>query len=342
MSLLRYDVTTGDWVVLASARGARPDRTGARRRSEPALPVSFDPDCPFCPGNEAKTPATIDAEPDAADGSRWSARLFENKFPALSSQANTERRVTGPLFRDMDGHGRHEVLVESPHHARALWDQPAEQVARVLELLHRRATALGRDPRLEVVQIFKNSGSVAGSSIPHPHFQIIATPIVPRQLRVKFNTAAEHYQVTGRSVYVELCRAEIESAVRMVASNESFVAFTPFASRTPYETWILPRRPAPTFDLAERATLPALAALLLDVLGRLRRVLDDPPFNLIVNSAPRRHADEPDFVWHIEILPRLSQPAGFELATGMAINPVEPELAAEKLRNANAGDSSCR
>ena len=342
MSLLRYDVTTGDWIVLASARGARPDRTGARRRSQPASPVSFDPDCPFCPGNEAKTPATIDAEPDPADGSRWSVRLFENKFPALRSDAKTERRVTGPLFRDMEGHGRHEVLVESPDHARALWEQPTDQVVRVLEVLHRRATTLGHDPRLEIVQIFKNSGSVAGSSIPHPHFQIIATPIVPRQLRLKLTTAAEHYQVTGSSVYVELCRAELESAVRIVATNESFVAFTPFASRTPYEIWILPRQVTPTFDLADRATLPALAALLVDVLGRLRRVLDDPPFNLIVNSAPRRHADEPDFVWHIEILPRLSHAAGFELATGMAINPVEPELAAEKLRNAGPGESPCR
>src|SRR4029079_12178779 len=176
MSLLRYDVTTGDWIVLASSRAARPDRTGLRRRSMPAPRALHDPDCPFCVGNEDKTPPTIDAEPDPADGSRWSVRLIENKFPALSSDAHTERRLTGPLFREMDGHGRHEVLIESPDHGRAFGEQPVEQVVRVLEVLHRRAAALARDPRLEVVQIFKNSGSAAGSSIPHPHFQIIATP----------------------------------------------------------------------------------------------------------------------------------------------------------------------
>lgn len=334
MPVLRYDVTTGDWIALASARAARPDRTNVRRRSEPAPPVSHDPLCAFCIGNEALTPPTLDHEPDPADPSRWSTRVFENKYPALRGDAHTERRLLGPLFREMDGHGRHEVLVESPDHGRSLADQPGEQVVRVLELLHRRSVTLARDPRLEVVQIFKNSGASAGSSMPHPHFQLIATPVVPRQIRIKFATAADHYQVTGSSVYVELCRAELEAQIRIVASNEAYVAFTPFASRTPYETWILPRQPAPAFDLADRASFPALAGLLLDVLQRLRAVVDDPPFNLVINSAPRRHADEPDFVWHIELLPRLTQTAGFELATGMAINPVEPELAAERLRAA--------
>jgi UDPglucose--hexose-1-phosphate uridylyltransferase len=232
----------------------------------------------------------------------------------------------------MDGHGRHELLIESPDHARTLAQQPLEHVERVLRVLSRRARALAADPSLEVVQLFKNHGSFAGSSMPHPHFQILATPVVPRQIRIKYQVAAEYYNTTGASVYSELCRAELEAAVRLVSVNSEFVAFAPFASRTPYETWIVPRRAASTFENADPDTLTALAGLLLDVLGRLRRVLDDPPYNLVINSAPRRHADEPDFVWHMELLPRLTNAAGFELGTGMAINSVLPEAAAEALR----------
>lgn len=331
---LRFDVTTGDWVVLAGDRAARPDQRSAKAAAKPPSPPDYEPGCPFCLGNESQLAAIVDEEPDPADPTRWSVRLVENKYPALRSNLAPERRVHGPLFRELAGHGRHEVLIESPHHGLSLAQQPPEQIQRVLSVLHRRCQALASDRRLEVVQIFKNSGAAAGSSQAHSHFQLIATPVVPRQVRIKFQTAAEHYQVTGNSIYVELCRAELEAGSRLIAVNDDYVAFSPYASRTPYETWILPRNPAPTFDLAAASTLPALASLLGDVLRRVRSALDDPPYNIVVNSAPRRHADEPDFVWHVELIPRLNQAAGFELATGMPINEVPPELAAQTLRDA--------
>lgn len=331
MSTLRFDVTTGDWVAFSDLRGKRPD--GFRKHAQHStLPPNYEPSCPFCPGNEASTPEATDLEPDPRDPSRWSVRLCGNKYPVLAPTASTSRRLLGPLFREMDGHGRHELLIESPDHARTLAEQPLEQVERLFHVLHRRARSLASDPSLELVQIFKNHGSLAGSSMPHPHFQILATPVVPRQIRIKYQMAAEYYNTTGTSVYSELCRAELEAAVRVVSVNSDFVAFAPFASRTPYETWIVPRRPASTFDNAEPMSLTTLAAILLDVLNRLARVLDHPPYNLVINSAPRRHADEPDFVWHIEVLPRLATSAGFELGTGMAINTVLPEVAAEALR----------
>lgn len=334
MSTLRFDVTTGDWVAFSSLRSQRPDGFHANPARSAARP-SHEPSCPFCPGNEASTPEATDLEPDPHDPSRWSVRTFANKYPVLEPSVSTERRLVGPLFREMDGHGRHEVLIESPDHARPLAEQSVEHLHRLLRVLHRRSRALASDPSLEVVQIFKNHGSRAGSSMPHPHFQLLATPIVPRQIRIKYQMAAEYYNVTGRSVYAELCRAELESGARVVSANAEFVAFAPFASRTAFEIWILPRRPASTFDHAEPATLAALPEILLDVLGRLSRTLDDPPYNLVVNSAPRRHADEPDFVWHIELLPRLTTVAGFEIGTGMAINSVLPETAAEALRAAS-------
>ena len=331
MSTLRYDVTTGDWLVFAAERATRPNPLH-RADAGLAQAVAHDPACPFCVGNEHQSPADIDTEPDPSDPARWSVRLFENKYPALRPDCSPERRLHGSLFRDMQGHGRHEVLVESPHHSLHLAEQPIDQVVRVLRVLHRRCRALASDPRLEVVQIFKNHGAEAGSSLPHPHFQLIATPIVPRQIRIKFQMAVEYYNVAGRSVYVDLTEAEVDARSRLVADNSSFVAFAPYASRAPYEVWIVPRTPVPTFDLAAPECLPALAELLVDVLRRLRAAVGDAPFNLVVNSAPRRHADEPDFVWHVEIVPRLTRSAGFELATGMSINSVMPELAAEHLR----------
>ncbi|HET9955768.1 MAG TPA: galactose-1-phosphate uridylyltransferase [Polyangiaceae bacterium] len=333
MSTLRFDVTTGEWVAFSSVRSKRPD--GFRSRAVHAtIPPNSEPSCPFCPGNEALTPPACEVEPDPRDPSRWSVRIFQNKFPVLEPVGTTTRRINGPLFREMDGYGRHEVVVESPEHSRALFQQGVEHVARLLRVLHRRAATLYRDAGLEVVQIFKNHGSSAGSSMRHPHFQIVGTPIVPRQMRIKYQTAAEYYQITGSSVYADLARAELVAQTRVIAQNPEFVAFAPYASRAPFEMWVVPLRLAPTFESADPSTLPALAELLVDVLGRLSRALDNPPFNLLLNSAPRRHADEPDFVWHIEIVPRLATAAGLELSTGMAINGVFPESAAELLRAA--------
>lgn len=334
MSILRYDVTTGDWLAYSTARAKRPDGFGGGAPAASTRPGPHDPNCPFCPGRESSTPPACDVEPDPSDPSRWSVRIVPNKFPALDPSASLERRHNGPLFREMDGHGRHELVVESPDHDRYLWEQPLEQVERLVHSLARRAKTLAADPELEVVQIFKNHGSRAGSSMPHPHLQIVATPIVPRLIRTKYHTAADYYNATGVSLYTELCRAELDAGERIVCVNEEFVAFAPYASRSPYETWIVPRRASSTFYDADPATLAALPSLLLDVLGRLARALGPPPFNLLIHSAPRRHADEPDFVWHIEILPRLATAAGFELATGMTINAVLPEDAARTLREA--------
>ena len=331
MSSLRFDVTSGDWVAFSDLRAKRPHEF-LKRTPGSLSPPHLDPLCPFCPGNEARTPEPTDIEPDVEQPSLWSVRVCPNKYPVLEPTATTGRRVLGPLFREMDGHGRHELLIESPDHGCSLANQPLSQVERVIRVLHRRARALASDASLEVVQIFKNHGSVAGSSMVHPHFQIISTPVVPRQVRIKYQMAAEYYNTTGASVYADLCRAELQAAVRVVSVNDAFVAFTPFASRTPYETWIVPRHPSSTFDNAPSETIAALPPILRDVLQRISRTLNDPPYNLVIHSAPRRHADEPDFVWHIELLPRLATAAGFELATGMAINSVLPETAAETLR----------
>jgi len=329
-SCLRFDVTTGDWVVFAPGRAARPTAYPTRGQAPP--PSAPDQGCAFCPGNEAQTLPAIDVESDPEHPGRWLVRAFPNKYPALRPDAPQKRERSGALLSQIGGRGAHEVVVCSPDHALTIGRLPEHQVSALLRVLQRRHRALDANHELEVVQIFQNQGERAGASLPHPHVQIIATPVVPRQLRLKYQIAAEYYQAQGVSLYQDTCQAELEAGRRVILETREFVAFAPFASRIPYQMWIVPRDPRPTFAAAETSSLPALARTLRDVLQRLEVALGNPAYNLTFFGAPRRHADEPDFVWHIEVLPRLALDAGFELATGMAINHVLPETAAETLR----------
>jgi UDPglucose--hexose-1-phosphate uridylyltransferase len=327
---LRFDVTTGDWVVFAGGRAGRPVQFAPPQSLRPTAPR--EETCPFCPGNESSTPPAVDVELNPQRAGAWQVRVFPNRYPALLPEAAPLRTQAGPFFRAMGGHGVHEVVVCSPDHACPIAELPVEQITRLLAVLQRRYRALAADPALEVVQIFENHGGRAGASLQHPHLQIIATPIVPRLVRLKYTMAEEYYQLHGSSLYADLCRAELEAQTRVVVENSEFMVFAPYASRVPYETWIVPRTPAPNFGMASPASLPALARTLQELLQRLHAALGDPAYNLTFFGAPRRHSDEPDFAWHIEVLPRLAIAAGFEFATGMAINSVLPEAAAEMLR----------
>lgn len=333
-SSLRFDVTTGDWVVFSAGRALRPQELVPPSERPTA---DYDPACPFCPGAPLATPL-LDQEPQAqselAHETAWQVRVLANKYPALVTEEPFARRSLGPLFREMSGHGAHEVIIESPHHARPLALAPLADIALALQVMRRRCVALSAQPSFEVVQLFQNHGARAGASLRHPHFQIVAAPVVPRQMRIKYAVAAEYYHATGSSVYSDLCRDELASGERLVFANAEFVAFAPFASHVPYETWIIPVAGGTSFADLATDSLPLLAEAIQAVLSRMYFALSDPAYNLIVNSAPGRHTDEPDFVWHIEILPRLVVAAGFELATGMAINSVLPEAAAATLRAA--------
>ncbi len=329
-NFLRYDVTTGDWVVFSPGRSARPKEYATR--GEPPPPSVPEQGCAFCPGHEAETLPAVDVETDPDQPERWLVRAFPNKYPALRPDAPGLRDRSVPLLRQMGGRGAHEVIVCSPDHRLPIARLPERQVAALLRVLQRRQRALDADPQLELVQIFQNHGSRAGSSLPHPHLQIIATPVVPRQLRLKYEIAAEYFQVQGISLYQDLCQAELDAKTRVIVETPEFVAFAPFASRVPYQAWIVPRDPKPSFGAADPSCLPGLAHTLRDLLQRMQVALGDPAYNLTFFGAPRRHTDEPDFEWHIEVLPRLQVDAGFELATGMTINSVLPEAAAEALR----------
>lgn len=330
MSLFRRDPTTNEWVILAPRRFNRPHAPRAEEREER---VERDPSCPFCPGNEHETPPQILRIPSVGGGTGWQIRVFPNLYPAVSSDGD-ERRDGERPFQEMRGRGAHEVVVESPLHDARLDEMPVDQIATMLGVWRDRYVALLRRPEIRAVIVFKNFGTGAGTSLLHPHAQIVAVPVYPPQWTHAINVSLRYFDATGRSVYDDVAAGEREAGDRVIADTEGFVAFCPFASKSPFETWIMPPGRESSFGTLADGDIPALAAVLRDVLGRLRAAAGDPDFNLVVYSAPADSTEGGLFRWHLRIIPRTTTPAGFELGSGMSINTLMPEDAAEALRSA--------
>ncbi len=333
MSELRFDMATNDWVVFAPSRALRPtDLPKHRQLSEQAqVPAN----CPFCPGNEALTPPEIFAHrsPNDRDPSNWMVRVFANKFPALRTDETPVRSEDANHFSSMAGCGAHEVIIESPRHDVFLGQQPIGQVELILGTLQYRYRALMSDKRFQTVVLFKNHGLGAGTSLQHPHWQLIATPIVPRLLRMQHYEAESYFDRHGVCLYCAMLERELAAERRILAHNHDYVAFLPFASHVPFETWIMPRSAQPSFNVVDEKQLRSLAEILKTALLKLYTGLDDPDFNLTIDDVPRGDDDKDYFRWHMRILPRLSTPAGFEMGSGMSINTVLPEEAATFLRD---------
>ncbi len=335
MSELRFDHTTADWVVFAPLRKLRPHDRPAERSVVESPEVQRT--CPFCPGNESLTPNEIFAvRASGAGPAEWQTRVVPNKFPALRIEEDDRRVQESRVYEHMGGCGAHEVVIESPAHTAFLASLPRAHVETVVRTLHARYVDLLRDKRFQTVVVFKNHGERAGTSLRHPHWQIIATPVVPRLLRMKLREATEYFDRYGCCLYDVLLEQELAAQRRIIAVNSEFVAFAPYASHLPFETWIMPRRSQAGFSALLPGQIPPLAVILSDVLRKMYVGLEDPHFNLTVDTVPRGEEDEPHFRWHIRVLPRLSTAAGFELGSGMSINTVLPEDAAEFLRTESA------
>jgi len=323
MPELRKDYVTDTWVVFSAARAHRP---GAFKKEK----LTTDPaKCPFCYGHEPMTPPEIlayrkDGQPN---GPGWWIRCVPNKFPALQIEGEVHRRVN-QLFHSVSGVGAHEVIVETPDHEVNLPALSDFQVQEIITAYKQRYLDLTRDKRFKYILIFKNHGVPAGASLSHPHSQLIATPIVPRRIMEEVNAVNRYYEsMGGACIYCEIIETELEEEERIVSENDSFISLSPYAARFPFETWILPKAHEMSFeDLTDHERTP-LAHILKDVLGRMDRILDDPPFNYYIHTAPCDRK-ETKYHWHLEITPRLTETAGFERGTGFYINPVMPEDAA--------------
>jgi len=331
---LRRDAVSGRWVIIATDRAARP--TDFIKPKD--VPQDRDR-CPFCAGREHETPPEILALRPAGGGANtpgWEVRVVPNKYPALRIEGNLGI-VGGPLFEHMDGVGAHEVIIETPEHDTHLGLLPTPHVEKVLWAYRERYLDLDRDPRFRYALLFRNHGRSAGASLAHPHSQLIALPVLPRRAEEELEVARAYFAEHARCLYCDVLEAELEAGQRIVYENEGFVAYEPYASRFPFETWIVPRRHTASFGDLPDEDLPDAADALGQTLYRLHAVLDNPPYNFILHTAPYDPIPGHFYHWHIEIMPRLTQVAGFEWGTGFYINVTPPEEAARFLRAIEPG-----
>lgn len=329
MPELRQNFMTKEWVVIATERAKRPDQMVVHRPAKP-LP-SFSEKCPFCPGHESQTPPEILRLPD---GEGWKARVVPNKFAALSPDAKPERTIHRTM-RSMGGFGEHDVIVETPDHSLAMARMTDQHVADILRVYKTRYDQLSLDPRIAHVTIFKNHGADAGTSLEHPHSQMIATPVISYQVRQRFQEAMQHYDDFGCCMFCQLIEEELNDARRVVLESEHFAAIELFASPAPFFTHIYPKRHMASFGDISAVEMADLGRVLRGLLAKLYHGLDNPDFNFTIRTAPAECVGVRYFHWYMSVIPRLTRTAGFELGSGMFINTVIPEQAAEFLRNVN-------
>ena len=335
MPEFRQNLATKEWIIIAAERVRRPVEHVHTHPPMPTLPP-YSPTCPFCPGNEAMTlPATTVLPPGTGAGN-WLVRAVPNKYPALTMLAHDEvcracSTRMGPYLR-RDGVGRHEVIVETPRHNEDLPMLSPEHMVQVVTVYRQRYRALAQTDSTELVLLFRNHGEKAGTSLIHPHAQIVASSVVPFLVRNKLYEGQRYFDAYNRCVYCDMINYEREQGDRIILENEHFIALAPYASGVPYEMLLLPRHHHATFGTIGDDELQDLASVLQNLLARLWRLLDDPDYNFVIDTAPRHMALVPFYHWHLEVYPRLTTPAGFEIGSGIGINVVEPERAAAELR----------
>lgn len=333
---LRQELITDKWVVIAPGRDQRPaDYKEKKSTASPTSRKKYVADCPFC--NVADYPQEPDVLRLPADEDSWQVHIFGNKYPAFAANEELAAWHVGP-YRALRATGYHEILATRWHNQHEALQAPS-LFAMQLEALVMRYRQLKMKQSVNYIQIIKNYGQPGGASLEHPHHQIFTTPVLPSDVADLLRGAERYAKKSGRDVFSEMVEFERREGVRLVSANDRFVAFCPFASRVPFEIWVVPKESNPFFENVDVATRRDAAQLMQDVLRRLYVGLNDPSYNYVIYSAP---CDETGFVceasvfqnwrWHIQILPRFGSWGGFELGTGLEINSAVPEEAAEYLR----------
>ncbi|MDJ0731111.1 MAG: galactose-1-phosphate uridylyltransferase [Crocosphaera sp.] len=329
---MRLNQATGEWVIYAPSRQKRPhdlQKTSLIENNSHDSP----PSCPFCHGTEETLESKI-LEFFGANQSQWQNRVISNKYPALTPYENPQR-VSHGIYLSTAAYGKQEVIIESPKHWETVATMSVEEVEILIETYHHRYLAMMEDPQILMVILFRNHGSSAGASLRHPHSQIIGTSVVPRNRRWQDQEAQRYFDHWDRCLYCDMLQFEIEQQERIILENSSFVAFVPYAAEVSCEVWIMPKQHQGDFGCINPSQKKDFARILRGILSRLYHKLNNPDYNYVIHSAVRYKSEEPQVHWYCQILPRLSTPAGFEIGSGIPINPSLPEIDAQFLREAD-------
>jgi UDPglucose--hexose-1-phosphate uridylyltransferase len=325
MSQLRLNPLTGRWVTVSTERAERPSAFASR-----SLPVEHDRErpCPFCPGNEEETAPAL--ETYGQEG-QWLVRVVANRFPAFYGKEALAATHLGPVFTQAPASGIHEVLVISPDHESSWADLSDKQAGLVMAAMRDRVEEHAGVEGVRYTQAIVNHGREAGASIEHPHGQLLGIPFVPGEI---VDEEAGFARFVGGCLMCTTVEAEVEAGHRTVHEDDLAVVVAPFWSGTPYELLVIPRAHEGHLHRAKPADVVAVGKALRTTLARLRALLGDVAYNLVIHTSPHRHDGQ--FHWHAHVLPKVTTRAGFELGTGVLINIVAPELAARQLNEVNA------
>ena len=323
MNQLRLDPLTGRWVVVSTDRAHRPKAFAPRMA---AIQADTSQPCPFCPGNEeAMTPALESVGPDG----KWQVRVVPNRYPAFEGSAPFVVTNRGPVFTQASAGGTHEVFILSPDHHRSWSMLSDDQTAVIMAAIAERIEEHSHMPGLRYSQTLVNAGREAGASIEHPHGQLLGMSFVPREL---VEEQAGFARFAGRCLLCTTVDAEENVNHRVVYADDRVLVLCPFWSGVPYEMMVIPRAHGPHLHHSPENELAAVGRAIKIALASLREVVGDIAYNLVFHSAP--YPANAPYHWHIHVLPKLTTRAGFELGTGVYVNVVPPEEAAEELRAA--------
>lgn len=337
MPELRKDPVVGRWVIIATERAKRPDQfTSPKEEVQESA-------CPFCEGHESQTPPEIYAvrpKQTSPNTPGWELRVIPSISPFLRIEGDLERRGRG-VYDLMNGIGAHEVVIETNQHIANMADLTEEQITKIFTCYADRIRDLEKDKRFKYVLVFKNYGWAAGGSkTKHSKSQLIATPVNPKRVKEELVGARSYFDYHERCIFCDLIKQEIASKERVILEIDGFIAIAPFASRFPFEVWILPKKHSCDFTSIDLEARKNLARIMKMILSKIKKGLNDPAYNYVLHTAPFQRQKvgywksiDNDYHWHIELFPRLTRVAGFEWGTGFYICPLPPENAAHFLRS---------
>lgn len=331
MTELRFNVITREWVIIDTGKKKKPE--DMPRSSDKKMTPEFLQSCPFCPGNETRTPDEVYSVHDERG---WKIRVVPNKFGNLSREGERKSLDHG-LKRRVAGVGIHNVIIETPNHSHTTAIIPVGQLHEVIQTYKNLFLDINHDPKVEHIILFKNHGAASGTSIVHPHSQIVGLPITPPQISTRIQEYAKFFHDTGECLMCNMIHDELNDGLRILFETEHFVSFIPYAALSAFHVWLFPKRHTGSFsDIGPDETLD-LAFTLKSTMAMLYYGLGNPDFNYIIRSVNPEHATEFTH-WYLSVIPRVGMPSGFELGSGMYLNPLLPEVSSEFLRSIRIPD----